>query len=264
MSSDKSIADGTEILLVRHGETEWNVQGRVQGSGDSPLTAKGIAQAEALAFRLWRSGERPIAACYASDLGRAQETARIILAGRVSTELAMPVHTAPRLAERKFGVLEGLTTEEKRARYPEVLEAMEAAADDSWAPPGGESRAEVRERAMAELAAIAGRHPRERVLVVTHGAVVANVGRSVLGLERDAGSSRLSTKNAALHLIRWANGRWSVDLWGDAGEFCAGSRPGYFIVDTAAAVRLLGVGAMAGTLLGLGIGALLARARSRR
>ena len=257
----RAITDGTELVLVRCGETALNVAGRTQGSDESPfsvLTAKGVAQAEALGWRLLRSGNKPITALYSSPLVCARETAQAILAGRPATEPAVPMHTEARLTERNYGVIDGLTSEEVSVRYAEVAATM-LAADDNWAPPGGESCAEVRKRAMAALAAIAKRHPGKRVLVVTHAEVVANIGDDITG-----GSRRLSMKNAALSLIRWDHGRWSLVLWNDTGEFCVGCRPGYYIVDTAAALRLLGVGVLAGSLLGLGIGAVLARGRSRR
>lgn len=254
---------GTELVLVRSGETALNVAGRkalnvaCEESPFSVLTAKGVAQAEALAWRLWRSGNKPITALYSSPLGCAQETAQAILAGRPATEPAVSMHTEARLSQRNYGVIDGLNAEEVSVRYAEVATML--AADDNWAPPGGESCTEVRKRAMAALAAIAKRHPGKRVLVVTHAEVVANIGDDITG-----GSRGLSMKNAALSLIRWDHGRWSLVLWGDTGEFCVGCRPGYYIVDTAAALRLLGVGVMAGAVLGLGIGAVLARGRSRR
>ena len=259
------MADGTELVLVCSGETALNVAVRTQGSEESPfsvLTAKGVAQAEALAWRLWRSGNKPITALYSSPLGCAQETAQAILAGRPATEPAVSMHTEARLGveailDDNFGVIGGLNAQEVSVRYAEVATML--AADDNWAPPGGESYTEVRKRAMAALAAIAKRHPGKRVLVVTHAEVVANIGDDITG-----GSRGLSMKNAALSLIRWDHGRWSLVLWGDTGEFCVGCRPGYYIVDTAAALRLLGVGVMAGAVLGLGIGAVLARGRSRR
>jgi broad specificity phosphatase PhoE len=259
--------NGTELVLVCIGETALHAV-RTQGSEESPfsaewrLTAKGVAQAEALAWRLWRSGNKPITALYSSPLGCAQETAQAILAGRPATEPAVSMHTEARLGveailDDNFGVIGGLNAQEVSVRYAEVATML--AADDNWAPPGGESYTEVRKRAMAALAAIAKRHPGKRVLVVTHAEVVANIGDDITG-----GSRGLSMKNAALSLIRWDHGRWSLVLWGDTGEFCVGCRPGYYIVDTAAALRLLGVGVMAGAVLGLGIGAVLARGRSRR
>lgn len=254
------MADGTELVLVNAVSPALNVAVRTQGSEESPfsvLTAKGVAQAEALAWRLWRSGNKPITALYSSPLGCAQETAQAILAGRPATEPAVSMHTEARLSQLNYGVIDGLNAEEVSVRYAEVATML--AADDNWAPPGGESCTEVRKRAMAALAAIAKRHPGKRVLVVTHAEVVANIGDDITG-----GSRGLSMKNAALSLIRWDHGRWSLVLWGDTGEFCVGCRPGYYIVDTAAALRLLGVGVMAGAVLGLGIGAVLARGRSRR
>ena len=254
-AEDSTITEGTELVLVRHGETVWNTQGRIQGTGDSPLTENGVAQAEALAWRLHRSGRCPITACYASPLGRAHHTAQIL----TSNGLALPVTLEPDLAERNYGVLEGLSPEEKLARFPEVVAEDEAGGED-YAPPGGESRAMVRTRALRALAKIASRHPGERILIVTHGAVLGIVARSVWGIPR-ANTGAFSVPNTALNLFRWRNKRWQITAWGDTGEFCVGSGHGYWVVDVAAALRLIGVGVMLGAVASLGAAGLLVRRR---
>ncbi len=98
-------------LIVRHGETEWNAQGRIQGHTDVGLSEQGQQQARLVAQRL--AGET-IDLAYSSDLSRAKETAEIILDGR-----EVPFHTTPRLRERYYGVFEGLPAEERNDRYPE-------------------------------------------------------------------------------------------------------------------------------------------------
>jgi broad specificity phosphatase PhoE len=158
----------TTILLVRHGETDWNAQRRVQGHSDTPLNATGRAQAEALAEEL---GGESIEAVYSSDLLRAHETARIV-AGRRGLEV-----TAIRdLRERHFGTWEGLTDDEILARFPE-------ATSGSWGD--GERKEEMIRRVFGALQRIAEAHPGGRVLVVSHGgplrAVLAHCGVDGVG-----------------------------------------------------------------------------------
>ena len=254
--AEAQIADGTELILVRHRQTVWNVEDRIQGSEDSPLTEVGVAQAQLLSVRLSTSGSKPISACYASPLGRTRRTAELIMAGR--EDLAIVYE--PGLAERCAGCLEGLTVAEKSAKFPDVV-ASDAAGDDDYAPPGGESRVQVQERVLRALASIASRHPGERVLIVTHSAVLASLSRKVLNVRRDPRSGRLALNHGAINLLSWRNGRWDVVLWGDTGEFSAGSKAGFWVIDTAAALRLLGLGMAAGVAVGLGIARLLMRRR---
>jgi len=151
------------IYLVRHGETEWNREGRRQGRSDSPLTLRGRAQAVAVARRLrplLEQAERIAIEC--SPLGRAHVTARILL-----RQLRLPEHTlrrAPLLAELDHGAWEGLTAAEIEQRFPGEL-ASRARDKWSYAMPGGESYAEVHQRAARWLAE---REPGETVIAVTH------------------------------------------------------------------------------------------------
>jgi len=146
----------TVLLLVRHGETDWNAEGRLQGHTDTPLNDYGRRQAAALAEQLAGDG---IAAIYASDLSRARETAEIV-GGRIG----LPVSVEPDLREKNWGSWEGLTPKER--------DAVEFA---------GESTEEHRERTLRALLAISARHPDERVLVVTHGGSVRRVQAAVSG-----------------------------------------------------------------------------------
>ena len=157
-----SAADAA-IYVVRHGETEWNAEGRRQGRSDSPLTLRGRAQAVAVArtLRPLLDGvERVTVEC--SPLGRTSVTARILC-----RELHLPEHAlvrAPLLAELDHGAWEGLTGDEIEARFPGMREAR-ARAKWSFALPGGESYADGFERARRWLAA---RKPGETIVAVTH------------------------------------------------------------------------------------------------
>jgi uncharacterized phosphatase len=145
----------TTILLARHGETDWNVERRVQGHSDTPLNDTGREQARALAEEL--AGE-PIDAVYSSDLVRAHETARI-----VAEQRGLDVTAIRDLREKHFGTWEGLTDQEIFVRFPQTQET-------SWRDWGdAETREQMAERVLGALHRIAETHPDQRVLVVSHG-----------------------------------------------------------------------------------------------
>ena len=142
----------TTILVARHGETDWNVERRVQGHTDRPLNERGLVQAGALAESL--EGER-LDAVYSSDLSRAYETARLVAEPR-----GLEVTTLPDLREKHFGTWEGLTDDEVLKRFP-------YAASGGWGD--AETTEELTERVRGALTEIASRHAGGHVLVVTHG-----------------------------------------------------------------------------------------------
>ena len=164
----------TTLLLVRHGETDWNASGRWQGHTDIAMNERGREQARKLADEL-ASGAH-IAAIYTSDLGRARETATII-----GERLGVPVVSDPRLREIFFGHWEGLTTPEIEERYPEEVAAWRAD-DGSNRFGGGETYVEMGERVVAALAEIAARHPDGAVVVVLHGGPIRSVLAHAAGI----------------------------------------------------------------------------------
>ncbi len=161
------------LLLIRHGESSANAEGRLQGHLDFSLSQRGRRESDQLAERL--SG-LSIAALYASPLTRARETAELI-AGRVG--LAIEERSA--LMERNVGELAGLTREEIRARYPGYVRARTEVRPDVGIA-GFESDADLTQRVMAGLAAIIEGHPEQTVAVVTHGGVIATFLRQTLSL----------------------------------------------------------------------------------
>ncbi len=174
----------TTLLLVRHGETEWNAAGRVQGHTNSDLTARGQAQAAAVARLLsappigveW-AFDRPTA-LYASDLGRAVQTALPI-----GEALGLSPTLDPALREMHFGELEGLSWEELEARHPEAAQRLWGDEADAKArAPGGESRFDMHERSYRALEAIARAHPAATTAAVAHGGVIGFFLRAVLGV----------------------------------------------------------------------------------
>jgi broad specificity phosphatase PhoE len=151
----------TTILLARHGETDWNRERRFQGHADPPLNELGRRQARELADSLADSG---VTAVYASPLARARETAEIVAAA-----LGLPVEPRPALREVDVGSWQGLTRDEVEARYPDDFRRW-LEAGQGWAD--GESYDDLGRRVVADLLALAARHPGERILVVTHGGPV--------------------------------------------------------------------------------------------
>jgi broad specificity phosphatase PhoE len=180
----------TTILLVRHGQTDWNAQQRWQGHLDIPLNETGKKQAAALARRLesW-----PIQAVYASDLQRAAMTAVSI-----ATPLALQPIFDPQWRERDVGDFAGLTKEEIRHRYPDIWENMK---HGLLAPPNGEDWRALRRRAAAAFEQVVSGHNGEMVVVVSHGGLLSNVVAHVLEIpENRHGRFRLSG-NTGLSII---------------------------------------------------------------
>ncbi len=141
----QSRAPKMNLLLIRHGESIANTEGRMQGHFDSPLNDRGREQARALAARLVREG-RPVAAVYASDLSRAAETAEILAAG-----LAAPLHLDARLREYDVGVLAGVIWGEVEFLYPEFWREMHQS-DEYVRFPGQEDNEPFRVRLVEALA----------------------------------------------------------------------------------------------------------------
>lgn len=192
--------DTTRIILMRHGETDWNATGRIQGHSDTPLNAAGREQARRAAQRL---ASEPVRALYASDLARAFETAAII--GQL---LGLTVVTSPRLRERQYGAWEGLTSAEIQARYPEQFAEWRARSTD-FAPPQGETRSQLLTRGLTELQTIARRHVGEVVVVVTHGGFCYVLINHILG-SVDGDRREFTFGNASMHTLEVIGDRWSV------------------------------------------------------
>jgi 2,3-bisphosphoglycerate-dependent phosphoglycerate mutase len=192
--------ESTRILLVRHGETDWNAAGRIQGHSDTPLNAAGRLQARRAAQRLARE---PIRALYSSDLARAFETATII-----GAPLGLTVVASPQLRERRYGEWEGLTSPEIQARYPKQFAIWRARSTD-FVPAQGETRNQLLTRALAELQTIARRHVREMVVVVSHGGLCYVLINHILG-SVDGDRREFTFGNASIHTLDVTGDQWSV------------------------------------------------------
>jgi broad specificity phosphatase PhoE len=200
------------LILIRHGETVWNQQRRMQGHSDSPLSEKGLQQARLLANRL---KQMEFAALYSSDSGRAHHTARC-----VAEVTGHDIVVEPRLRERNFGVFEGLTGPEMEARYPEEYARFKNR-DQQFAMPRGESNVEFRRRTIACMDEIVARHPRQLVVVVTHGLVLDVFYRIAMGIPPEERRIH-DLVNAGINRLHFENGSWRIEVWGDGSHLDEG------------------------------------------
>ncbi len=193
------------LCLVRHGETAWNAETRIQGQLDVPLNATGVAQARAVANAL---ASEHFDAIYASDLLRARETAQA-----VAHRLHLPVVFDIRLRERHFGRFQELTYAQARELHGADYARFEQREPD-WPLPGGESLSAMAERVTAAVDDIVARHRGEQVLVVSHGGVLDILYRRASGRGLSAPRDFL-LPNAALNWLDIVGDDWSVALWGE-------------------------------------------------
>jgi len=203
----------TQVILVRHGETEWNIARIRQGHLDSRLTEKGIAQAKALAQRLARE---KFMALYSSDLGRAVQTAMAI-AELTGHEIV----TDPRLRERHLGIFQGLDGEEIIAKYPEERRQFRTMGPD-YVIPSGESMRQQVKRNVAYLDELAAKHRGEQIVVVTHGGVVSGFFRHTLEIPLEA-PRRFEFVNAGLNVFAREEETWLLLTWGDVSHLAPGA-----------------------------------------
>jgi broad specificity phosphatase PhoE len=185
----------TELWLIRHGQTDWNVEGRYQGQTNLPLNATGLAQAEAFAASL--HGRR-FSALYSSDLMRAYQTARIIAA-----QLGLAIQTDRRLREIHQGEWQGRTLVEIRAVYNESKQAQRTQIDPATArAPGGESVLEVSQRMALAADDIVRAVPGGPVLVVSHGLALATLYCQARGIPLSEVYSHIAD-NTGAEIIEW-------------------------------------------------------------
>ena len=205
----------TKLLLIRHGETAWNAEHRIQGQLDIPLSPLGILQAARLAECLVIE---PLDAVYSSGQSRAWLTAAPLAA-----RLGLEVIAEPRLRERSFGIFEGLTLDEIAARYPaEFMKWRER--DPGWRPEGGETGQQLIDRVMSAVTEIGTRHTSQTVALVSHGGVLDVVYRAARLLQwhaprehqmLNAAVNRLTASAPASDVAPLA---LSIDLWGDVAH----------------------------------------------
>lgn len=194
----------TRIILVRHGETDWNAEGRIQGHLPVPLNARGIAQAEAVARRL---DGIPISALYCSDLLRARQTAEAI-----SRRSGHETRLDRRLREWDLGVLSGRLREEVEREYPHACRIYLNRVVDEPIVDGESIRARF-ERVTAAVSDIASRHTGERIVLVSHGGPLGDCYRRATGADIGA-KTKVDLFNGSINEVHIDAGRWVLASWG--------------------------------------------------
>ena len=195
----------TRLCLVRHGETAWNAEHRVQGQLDVPLNA--IGQAQALAASKVLSQEQ-FDAIYSSDLSRARQTAE-----PTASFHSMEVLVEEDLRERHYGIFERLTYAEVKVRYPDDYARFEAR-DPEYAFRTGESLKDFSARSISVVSKIAGAHPGKSILVFTHGGVLDKLYRFITGLPLSA-ERKFGIPNAGLNRVEVTPDGWQIRAWAD-------------------------------------------------
>ena len=199
----------TVWMLVRHGETEWNKQHRIQGHADALLNATGIEQARRLASRL---ADVRIDAVYSSDVSRTRKTAEIIAEGR-----GIGVREFSELRERNYGRWEGVTQEEWQATDPEGF-AHWKRSPDTYTPPGGESLDEVLARTSRAAEHIKEQHlSDDSIVVVGHGAALLVLAVHLLGLPLSY-RNNFTLGNTSLSVLDVGTEHTVIQLWNDTSH----------------------------------------------
>jgi probable phosphoglycerate mutase len=202
MESDQQV---TRVLAIRHGETAWNVDGRIQGQLDVPLNDMGRWQVHRLALAL---ADENIAAIYASDLLRALETAQAV--ARASGDAIV---TDAGLRERGFGVFEGLSYAQINALWPELAERWRRR-DPEFGAPGGETLNQFYARSIATATRLAALHPGQTIALVSHGGVMDCLYRAAARVALDAPRS-WQLGNAAINRLLYTPQGFTLVGWSD-------------------------------------------------
>ena len=203
----------TRIIAVRHGETAWNADTRIQGQTDIPLSDVGRWQAAQLGRAL---ADEQVTAIYASDLSRAWETAEFL--GRA---VAVAVTPDTALRERCFGEFEGKTFAEIEAQLPEQSQRWRKRVPE-FTPAGGESLLTLRERVVATAARLAAGHPGELIAMVAHGGVMDVLYRAATRLDIQAPRT-WALGNAAINRLLWTQTGFTLVGWGDTQHLAEGA-----------------------------------------
>ncbi|MDQ0022459.1 putative phosphoglycerate mutase [Variovorax paradoxus] len=198
----------TRLIAVRHGETAWNVDTRIQGQLDVGLNATGLWQAQRVGQAL---AHEDIGAIYASDLSRAWQTAQ-----EIARPHGLTVHPEPGLRERAFGRFEGLSFAEIEATLPDQARRWRER-DPEFEPEGGESLLVFRERVTRVASKLAARHPGQLVALVAHGGVMDVLYRAATRQELQAPRT-WQLGNAAINRMLWTPEGFSLVGWSDTAH----------------------------------------------
>ena len=195
----------TRLVLIRHGQTAWNLATRIQGHSDEPLNEHGHWQAAQTAQVL---ADADFAAIYTSDLARARDTALAL--ARAQPAALAPVDV-PGLRERHFGSFEGATFHEIDTQWPQAALQWRQR-DVDFAPPGGESLAEFNARVLSAAIVLAARHPGQAIAIVSHGGVLDCLYRAAVGVALNAPRSWL-LGNASINRLLYTGRGFTLVGW---------------------------------------------------
>ena len=199
----------TTILLIRHGETAWNAERRLQGHLDIPLNQEGERQARLLAAAL---AAEPLDLIVSSDLSRARQTAQAVASLR-----GLPLQVDPALRERCYGGFEGLLYSEIEARFPREFAAWQGRDVDAVLPPGanrGESFRDFYARATGAILALGAAHAGKTIALVAHGGVLECAYRLAQDLPLET-PRNFKVFNASINRFVLEEGRLRLSSWGE-------------------------------------------------
>ena len=199
------MSEPTRIVVIRHGETDWNAEARLQGQIDVPLNAMGRRQAAALADALRHEA---LVAVYASDLSRAWATALAL-----AVPLGLPLAADPGLRERRFGVLEGQTRQQIDQQQPALARRWHSREPD-FAPEGAESLRQFHARCIAAVERLAAAHAGASMALVSHGGVLDSLYRAATGTALDSPRS-WALGNAGINRLLYTPQGFTLVGWGD-------------------------------------------------
>lgn len=200
----------TEFVLVRHGETIWNAQARMQGQQDSPLTARGIAQAQAVGDYLQNEMFDQI---YSSDLQRVIDTAEP-LAMHLSHELRLE----PRLRERHYGIFEGLTYADMERQHNAFYQQYRTQRyEPDFVIPQAETIRQLVARTMTILQELAESHVGQRIAIFSHGGTLSAALRTILGVPM-GGKHAFRLRNGSISRVAWLEDEWHVLSLGETAH----------------------------------------------
>jgi 2,3-bisphosphoglycerate-dependent phosphoglycerate mutase len=205
MTYSSSEPQVTRVVAIRHGETAWNVEGRVQGQLDIPINPMGQWQVHRLAMAL---ADEDLHAIYASDLLRALETAQALTRNNT-----IGITKDPGLRERGFGIFEGMSYEEVHQQWPSESERWRQR-DPEFSPPGGETLNQFFERSTATVARLAAQHWGQTIAVVSHGGVMDCLYRAATRLALDAPRS-WQLGNASINRLLYTPEGFTLVGWSD-------------------------------------------------
>lgn len=201
----------TRIIIVRHGQTTWNVEMRYQGHSDIELTDLGLDQARKAAKRL---AHLPISAVYASDLQRAFVTAE-----QIALPHNLPVKALPSLRELSFGIWEGLTYDGLNSEWAAMMDRLFTHPDEVEIP-GGETFRQLKARVTQAVDSLVEQHPDETIVIVSHGGTIRTLLSAVLQMPLNA-VWNIKQDNTAVNIIDYAAGQAYVSLVNDTHHLTA-------------------------------------------